>query len=81
MLGISLVKFIRKPRFSYADLYNCMWYLIKLIKKNKITISFGKNGYYYSYKEYKPKLENIKIVGSMLDCILFSNYLKRTVFI
>lgn len=57
-------------------------------KKNKITITFAKNGYYNytfngGYKEYKFKfkLKNTQMADNMLDCILFSNYLKRTAFI
>ncbi len=75
-----------KIELPYQEIYyhgavNCIWYLIKLIKKYKITITFAKNGYYYTYKKYNPKLENTQIVGNMLDCILFSNYLKRTAII
>lgn len=68
---------------SYQDLYNCgavncIWWLIKLIKKYKITITFAKNGYYVHYKIYRS---NASIADNMLDSILLTKYLKRTIFI
>jgi len=65
--------------YNYGSI-KCTWYLIKMIKKYKTIISFGKNGYYFS-RQYNPKRENLKMIVKMLDCILLTNYLKRTVHI